>query len=72
MDIQDLRIFARVAAVQNLSSVGTELGLTPGTISKQIQALESELRVRLFDRTNSFDPNHRGRCNLPVLCRTYT
>lgn len=51
MDIQDLRIFARVAAVQNLSSVGTELGLTPGTISKRIQALESELGVRLFDRT---------------------
>lgn len=51
MDIQDLRIFARVAAVQNLSSVATELGLTPGTISKRIQALESELRVRLFDRT---------------------
>jgi DNA-binding transcriptional LysR family regulator len=51
MDIQDLRIFARVAAVQNLSAVGTELGLTPGTISKRLQALESELRVRLFDRT---------------------
>ena len=51
MDIQDLRIFARVAAVQNLSSVGTELGLTPGTISKRIQALEDDLRVRLFDRT---------------------
>src|SRR5262245_27305614 len=51
MDIQDLRIFARVAAVQNLSSVGTELGLTPGTISKRIQALEDELKVRLFDRT---------------------
>ncbi|MCL4765769.1 MAG: LysR family transcriptional regulator [Hyphomicrobiaceae bacterium] len=51
MDIQDLRIFARVAAVQNLSSVGTELGLTPGTISKRIQALEDELHVRLFDRT---------------------
>ena len=43
MDIQDMRIFARVAAVQNLSAVGTELGLTPGTISKRIQALEDEL-----------------------------
>jgi DNA-binding transcriptional LysR family regulator len=51
MDLQDMRIFARVAAVQNLSSVGTELGLTPGTISKRIQALEEELSVRLFDRT---------------------
>jgi len=51
MDIQGMRIFARVAAVQNLSAVGTELGLTPGTISKRIQALEDELSARLFDRT---------------------
>lgn len=51
MDIQDMRIFARVAAVQNLSSVGCELGLTPGTISKRLQALERELSARLFDRT---------------------
>jgi DNA-binding transcriptional LysR family regulator len=51
MDIQDMRIFARVAAVQNLSAVGLELGLTPGTISKRIQALEGELSARLFDRT---------------------
>ena len=51
MDIQDMRIFARVAAVQNLSAVGSELGLTPGTISKRIQSLEDELSARLFDRT---------------------
>jgi DNA-binding transcriptional LysR family regulator len=51
MDIQDIQIFARVAAVQNLSAVGTELGLTPGTISKRVQALEDELAVRLFERT---------------------
>jgi DNA-binding transcriptional LysR family regulator len=51
MDIQDMCIFARVSAVQNLSAVGNELGLTPGTISKRIQALEDELSVRLFDRT---------------------
>jgi DNA-binding transcriptional LysR family regulator len=51
MDIQDIEIFARVAAIQNLSAVGTELGLTPGTISKRLQALEDELSVRLFERT---------------------
>jgi DNA-binding transcriptional LysR family regulator len=51
MDIQDLRIFVRVAALQNLSAVGTELNLTPGTISKRIQALEDDMKVRLFDRT---------------------
>ena len=50
MDVQDMRIFARVAAVQNLSSVGLELKLTPGTISKRIQSLEHELGARLFDR----------------------
>jgi DNA-binding transcriptional LysR family regulator len=51
MDIQDIEIFSRVAHVQNLSAVGAELGLTPGTISKRLQALEDELAVRLFDRT---------------------
>lgn len=51
MDFQDLRIFARVAAVHNLSAVGNDLGLTPGTISKRLQALEDDLGVRLFDRT---------------------
>lgn len=51
MDFQDIQIFSRVAAVQNLSAVGNELGLTPGTISKRVQALEEELGVRLFERT---------------------
>ena len=49
--MQDIEIFARVAAVGNLSAVGSELGLTPGTISKRVQALEDELSVRLFERT---------------------
>jgi hypothetical protein len=61
MDIQDMRIFARVAAVQNLSAVGSELGLTPGTISKRIQALEDELSARLFDRTTRSIRITRGR-----------
>jgi DNA-binding transcriptional LysR family regulator len=51
MDIRDLRIFARVAAVQNLTSVAGTLGVSAGTISKRIQALEDELGVRLIDRT---------------------
>ncbi|MDX2258909.1 MAG: LysR family transcriptional regulator [Hyphomicrobiaceae bacterium] len=51
MDIQDLRIFIRVAAVHNLSTVSTEFGLTPGTVSKRIQALEKDVGATLFDRT---------------------
>lgn len=50
MDVQDMRIFARVAALQNLSAVGSELGLTPGTISKRLQALEDDLGAKLFER----------------------
>lgn len=51
MDIKDLRIFARVAALGNLSAVATELGVSAGTISKRIQSLEDEIGVRLIDRT---------------------
>ena len=51
IEIQDMRIFQRIAVLQNLSAVGAELGLTPGTISKRIQALEDALCVRLFERS---------------------
>lgn len=51
MDIKDLRIFARVAAVQNLTAVAATLGVSAGTVSKRIQALEEELGARLIDRT---------------------
>lgn len=51
MDIKDLRIFSRVAAAPNLSSVATALGISAGTVSKRIQALEDDLGVRLIDRT---------------------
>lgn len=50
MDVQDMRIFARVAAVQNLSLVGSELNLTPGTISKRVQSLENDFGAKLFER----------------------
>lgn len=62
MDIQDLRIFDRVAALQNLSAVGNEFSLTPGTISKRLQSLEDELGVRLFVRsTRSIRITEEGR-----------
>lgn len=70
MDVQDMRIFARVAEVQNLSAVGQDLGLTPGTISKRLQALEEELRVRLFERTTrSIRITDEGRTFLEHVSR---
>ncbi|MEQ1616024.1 MAG: LysR family transcriptional regulator, partial [Hyphomicrobiaceae bacterium] len=50
-DLRDLRIFSRVAAVQNLTAVAGALGVSAGTVSKRIQSLEEELGVRLLDRT---------------------
>ncbi|MGE0626755.1 MAG: LysR family transcriptional regulator [Hyphomicrobiaceae bacterium] len=73
MDIQDLRIFTRVAALQNLSAVGNELGLTPGTISKRVQHLENALKVRLFDRTTrSIRMTEEGRTFLEYAERIVT
>ena len=51
MNIKDLRIFTRVAALQNLSNVAGALGVSAGTVSKRIQSLEDDLGVRLIDRT---------------------
>ena len=70
MDVQDMRIFARVAAMQSLSSVGTELNLTPGTISKRIQALEDDLGVKLFHRnTRSIRITEEGEKLLEYVTR---
>ena len=70
MDIQGMRIFARVAALRSLSAVGAELNLTPGTISKRIQALEDELSARLFDRsTRSIRITQEGAAFLPHVER---
>ena len=51
MHIQDLRIFSRVADVLSITSVGNEFQISPGTVSKKLQAFEKELGVQLFERT---------------------
>jgi DNA-binding transcriptional LysR family regulator len=51
MNIKDLRIFTRIAALQSLSGVAASLGVSAGTVSKRIQSLEDDLGVRLVDRT---------------------
>lgn len=51
MDVQEMRVFARVASLQNFSAAAAELGMTPGNVSKRLQGLEDSLGVRLFDRS---------------------
>ena len=50
MDVHGMRVFARVAALSNISAAASELEMTPGNVSKRLQTLENSLGVRLFDR----------------------
>lgn len=49
--IQGMRIFVRVVEAGNFTRAADSLGLPKGTVTKQIQALESRLRVKLLNRT---------------------
>lgn len=46
-----LPLFIRVVKLGSFAAVARELDMTPSAVSKQIQRLESELSVRLFQRT---------------------
>src|SRR5688572_31136969 len=49
--IQAMRIFVRVVEAGTFTRAADSLGLPKGTVTKQIQALESRLRVKLLNRT---------------------
>ncbi|MCV6610810.1 MAG: LysR family transcriptional regulator [Amphritea sp.] len=51
MNIEHLRLFIRVAATQNISAAGAELGLSPAVASSHLNKLEEGLGVRLIHRT---------------------
>lgn len=50
MEFRTLKTFVRVAALQSFSKAAIELDYTQAAITIQIQQLEKELNVRLFDR----------------------
>lgn len=45
-----LRVFAETAATESFALAAMRLGVTPGAVSQRIKALESFLRVSLFQR----------------------
>jgi len=51
MNIDHLALFIRVAATQNISLAGAELGLSPAVASAHLAKLEESLGVRLIHRT---------------------
>jgi DNA-binding transcriptional LysR family regulator len=51
-DWDDFRVFAAVARELNFTKAATTLGYQQTTVSRRIEALEENLGVTLFDRTN--------------------
>lgn len=51
MNIEHIRLFVRVAALNNISLAGKELGLSPAVSSAHMNKLEDALGVRLIHRT---------------------
>jgi DNA-binding transcriptional LysR family regulator len=51
MNIEHLKLFVRIAAKNNISMAGKELGLSPAVSSAHINKLEEGLGVRLIHRT---------------------
>lgn len=47
-----LRVFEAAARHESFLAASEELAITPGAVSRQIKALETELSVRLFERFN--------------------
>ena len=44
-----LRVFEAAARYESFLQAAEELAITPGAVSRQVKALETELAVRLFD-----------------------
>ncbi|MBZ9998335.1 LysR family transcriptional regulator [Mesorhizobium sp. BH1-1-4] len=51
IDLNDLRVFEKVAATSSFSAAGRALGLPKSTVSRDIARLEQQLGVRLFQRS---------------------
>jgi DNA-binding transcriptional LysR family regulator len=51
LDLQALRVFARVAELGSFSAAADALGLPKGRVSQLVQQLEARLGVRLLQRT---------------------
>ena len=52
MDLKRLKTFVRVARTLNVSEAARQIHRTQSSVTEQIQALEADLGVALFDRSN--------------------
>lgn len=67
-----LRVFATVARCKSFKDAATELGVTQSAVSRQIQTLEDQLGMRLFQRDNRVHAlTPAGELLAPELQRTF-
>ena len=52
--LQCMRAFIEVAQCKSFTVAGNQLGMSKGTITKQVAALEAELGVQLFNRNSKY------------------
>ena len=50
-DLNDLKVFERVAALESFSAAGRALGIPKSTVSRCVARLETQLGIRLIQRT---------------------
>jgi DNA-binding transcriptional LysR family regulator len=66
MDLEDLRIFVKVAELQSFTQAAAHLGMTKARASAHVRALEELLSTRLFSRTTrAVSPTADGEQLLP-------
>lgn len=71
MELRHLKYFVMVAKTLNFSEASHRLFITQGTLSQQIQQLESEIGAQLFERTkHSVIMTEAGEELLPLAIKT--
>jgi LysR family transcriptional regulator for bpeEF and oprC len=56
MDLNDLRVFERVAALRSFSAAARALELPKSSVSRSVARLETELGTRLLQRKRPVSP----------------
>ncbi len=70
MDAADLRVFEAVARLGGMNKAALELNTVQSNVTARIKALEAQLGVALFDRTNrGATPTDAGRRLMPYALR---